>query len=219
MDFIELKKRLAELDTACICDINRNLRVMDPGIRPINQGLKMIGIAHTVHCKGDFLSVLNALNEADEEEVLVVDGEGDKIALAGELFALEAKRKNLAGIVVDGGCRDIKGIKKTDLPVYARYITPVAGTASKIFQTQVKINCGGVTVSAGDIVFGDDDGVLVLSMEEIKEILAGAENIQRIENQVLKKMEEGKSLIDLLNFHDHYARVSKKQKSDLIFIV
>lgn len=219
MDFMELKKRLGELDAACICDVNKNLRVMDPGIRPINLGMKMIGIAHTVHCKGDFLSVLKALHEADEEEVLVIDAEGDKIALAGELFALEAKRKNIVGIVVDGGCRDIKGIRKTNVPVYARYITPVAGTASKIFQTQVKINCGGVTVNPGDIIFGDDDGVVVLSMEEIKEILSTAENIQRIEDKVLKKMEEGKSLIDLLNFQDHYAKVSKKQKSDLIFII
>jgi 4-hydroxy-4-methyl-2-oxoglutarate aldolase len=219
MDFIELKKRLAELDAACICDVNKNLRVMDPGIRPINQGLKMIGIAHTVHCKGDFLSVLKALHEADEEEILVVDAEGDKIALAGELFAFEAQRKNLAGIVVDGGCRDIKGIKKTSLPVYARYITPLAGTASKIFQTQVKIDCGGVAVEPGDVIFGDDDGVVVMNVEEIKKILATAENIQRIENKVLKKMEEGKSLVDLLNFHDHYAKISKKQKSDLIFII
>jgi 4-hydroxy-4-methyl-2-oxoglutarate aldolase len=219
MDFIELKKRLAELDAACICDINKNLRVMDPGIRPINQGLKMIGIAHTVHCKGDFLSVLKALHEADEEEVLVVDAEGDKIALAGELFAMEAKRKNLAGIIVDGGCRDIKGIIRTNLPVYARYITPVAGTASKIFQTQVKIDCGGVSVEPGDIIFGDDDGIVVMNVEEIKQIMAAAGNIQRIEAKVLKKMEEGKGLIDLLNFHDHYAKISKKEKSDLIFVI
>jgi 4-hydroxy-4-methyl-2-oxoglutarate aldolase len=219
MDFLELKKRLAELDAACICDVNKKLRVMDPGIRPINPGFKMIGIAHTVRCKGDFLSVLKALHEADEEEVLVVDAEGDKIALAGELFALEARRKNLAGIVVDGGCRDIKGIRKINIPVYARFVTPLAGTASKIFQTQVKIECGGVAVEPGDVIFGDDDGVVVMNVEEIKKILATAENIQRIEDKVLMKMEEGKSLIDLLNFHDHYAKISKKQKSDLIFII
>ncbi len=219
MDFTELKKRLAKLDTACICDVNKNLRVMDPGIRPLSQNIKMIGIAHTVHCKGDFLSVIRALHDSDEEEVLVVDAEGDKIALAGELFGLEARRKNLAGIVVDGGCRDVRGLRKVGLPLFARYITPVAGTASKIFRTQVRINCGGVAVAPGDIIFGDDDGVVVLNMEEIKDILATAENIQRIEDKVVKRMEEGKSLIDLMNFQDHYARVKKKQKSSLIFTI
>lgn len=219
MDFTEFKKRLAKLDAASICDVNKNLRVMDPGIRPINQGMKMIGIAHTVHCKGDFLSVIKALYDSDEEEVLVVDAEGDKIALAGELFALEAKRKNLAGIVVDGGCRDIEGIRKFNLPVYARYVTPLAGTASKIFQTQVKINCGGVIIEPGDIIFGDDNGIVVLSAEEIENILSGAEHIQRIEDKVLGEMKEGKSLIDMLNFRDHYEKVKNKQKSDLIFII
>jgi hypothetical protein len=63
MDFKKLKERLANLDTACIFDVNAKLRVMDPEIRPINQGLKMIGIARIVHCKGDFLSVLKALKE------------------------------------------------------------------------------------------------------------------------------------------------------------
>ncbi len=219
MDFMELKKRLTELDAACICDVNKKLRVMDPGIRPINQGMKMIGIAHTVHCRADFLSVLKALHESDEEEVLVVDAEGETVALAGELFVREAKRKNLAGIVVDGGCRDVRGIRNANFPVYARCLSPLAGTASKIFQTQVKVNCGGVAVEPGDVIFGDDDGIVVMNVEEIREILATAENIQRIEDRVLKEMEKGKSLVDLLNFHDHYAKISKKQKSDLIFII
>lgn len=219
MDFKKLKERLARLDTACICDVSEKLRIMDPEIRPVYQGAKMVGVARTVHCKADFLSVLKALHDADEDEVLVIDAEGDKIALAGELFALEAQRKKLAGIVVDGGCRDVKGIRKINFPLFARYITPVAGTASKIFRTQIKINCGGVSVTPGDIVFGDDDGVVVMSPEEVTEILETAENIQRIEDKVLEKMEESKSLIDLLNFYDHYAKIDKKQESKLIFTV
>lgn len=219
MNFKKLKERLAKLDTACICDVNEKMRVMDPEIRPINQGIKMIGIARTVHCKTDFLSVIKALHDANEDEVLVIDADGDKIALAGELFALEAQRKKLAGIVIDGGCRDTKGIRDINFPVYVRYITPIAGTTSKIFRTQIKINCGGTSVSPGDIIFGDDDGIVVMSEEEITEILDVAENIQRIEEKVLMKMEDGKSLIDMLNFYDHYAKIDKKQESKLIFTV
>lgn len=219
MNFKKLKERLAKLDTACICDVNEKMRVMDPEIRPINQGIKMIGIARTVHCKIDFLSVIKALHDANEDEVLVIDADGDKIALAGELFAHEAQMKKLAGIVIDGGCRDSKGIRGINFPVYVRYITPIAGTASKIFRTQIKINCGGASVSPGDIIFGDDDGIVVMSEEEITEILDVAENIQRIEEKVLMKMEDGKSLIDMLNFYDHYAKIDKKQESKLIFTV
>ncbi|NIM57395.1 MAG: RraA family protein [Candidatus Aminicenantes bacterium] len=219
MDFKKLKERLAILDTACIYDVNEKLRVMDPEIRPVSQGIKMIGIARTVHCKGDFLSVIKALHDATEDEVLVIDAEGDRIAFVGELFALEAKRKKLAGIIVDGACRDIKGIRNINFPVYFRYVTPIAGTSSNIFPTQEKVNCGGVSVLPGDIVVGDDDGIIVMSEEEATEILDTAQNIQMIENKVIEKMEAGKSLTEMLNFFDHYAKIDKKQESQLIFTI
>ena len=219
MDFKKLKDRLTQLDTASICDVSDRVRIMDPGIRPVNKGLKMVGIARTVQVKVDFLTVLKALHDAEEDEVLVIDAEGDKTALAGELFALEAQRKKLAGIVVDGGCRDVAGIRKIRFPLFAKYIIPVAGTASKIFSTQVEINCGGVSVSPGDIVYGDDDGIVVIHPEDVTEILETAENIQRIEDRVLEKMEEGTSLTDLLNFYDHFAKIDKGEDSKLIFTV
>lgn len=219
MDFKTLKSRLSELDTACICDVSRDLRIMDPGIRPINLGLKMIGPARTVKCKGDFLTVIKALHDAMEDEVLIIDAEGDKMALVGEMFALEAQTKKMGGIVCDGGCRDVEGMKKVNFPIYARHITPLAGTSSKIFKTQVQVNCGGVPVSPGDIVFGDDDGILVTTEEEIGAILDTAENIQRIEDKVLKNMEGKKSLVEMLNFFDHYEKISKKEKSQLIFTI
>ena len=162
MDFKDLKKRLARLDTACICDAAKTFRVMDPGISPVFEGIKMIGRARTVHCRSDFLSVIKALQEAEEDEVLVIDAEGDKIAFAGEMFATEAKRKKLAGFVIDGGCRDVPQIRKIRFPVYARYQTPLAGGASHIFRTQVPVKCGGITVSPGDILFGEE-GILVIS--------------------------------------------------------
>lgn len=219
MDFKELKERLNKLDAACIFDSNKNLRVMDPGIHPINQGIRMIGIAHTVHCKGDFLTVMKALYDAKQDEVLVIDGKGDRIALAGELFAAEAQRKNLAGIVIDGGCRDVKQIRNTNFPVFARYITPKPGTSSKIFDTQIKINCCGVSVSPGDILFGDDDGIIVMSEKESTEILEIAESIQQTEDEVKKRMKDGASLIDLMNFSEHYEKISENQESKLIFTV
>lgn len=207
------------LDTACLCDASKTFRVMDPDIQPVIQGIKMIGIARTVHCRGDFLTVLKALQEAQENEVLVVDAEGDKVAMAGEMFATEAKRKKLAGIVIDGGCRDIKQIRKIQFPVYARYFTPLAVGASNIFKTQTKIRCGGVPVAPGDILFGDDDGIVVMTENEVKEILDKAEKVQETEEKVLKKMQGKTSLFLLTNFSDHYERISKGQESKLVFTI
>jgi regulator of RNase E activity RraA len=219
MDFKKIKKRLTRLDTACICDATKTFRVMDPGIRPLFEGIKMIGLARTVHCRSDFLSVIKALQEAQEDEVLVIDAEGDKIAFAGEMFATEAQRKKLAGIVIDGGCRDVRRIRKIQFPMYARYQTPMAGGASHIFKTQVPVNCGGIPVSPGDIIFGDDDGIVVMKETEIDTILNVAESIQQIEEKVMKKMEAKTSLFHLMNFPDHYERISKGKDSKLEFIL
>jgi 4-hydroxy-4-methyl-2-oxoglutarate aldolase len=217
MDFKTLKNRLTRLDTACICDASKTFRVMDPGINPVFEGIKMIGTARTVHCRSDFLSVIKALQEAQEDEVLVIDAERDKIAFAGEMFATEAQRKNLAGMVIDGGCRDVRQIREIRFPVYARYQTPMAGGASKIFKTQITVQCGGVSVSPGDILFGDDDGIVVMNEKEVELVLDAAEAIQKTEQRVLEKMAAKTSLFSLMNFSDHYDRTSKGQKSRLEF--
>lgn len=219
MDFKALKQVLSKLDAACICDANKKLRVMSPEICPVSQGLKMVGIAHTVQCASDFLMVIKALQDAKEDEVLVLAAGGKKLAVAGELFATEAKRKGLAGIVIDGGCRDTKQIRKIQFPVYSKYITPLAGTLNKISQTQIQVVCGGVTVSPEDIIFGDDDGIVVMSKKESQEILNTAQSIQEKEEKILEMMAEDKSLLEMLNFSEHYEKISKGKESKLIFTV
>lgn len=217
MDFQGWKTRFEGLDTACLCDVNKGLRVMDSGIRSLNSGKKLIGRARTVRCREDFLTVIKALDDAQMDEVLVIESENSRVALAGELFAMEAFRKGLGGIIIDGGFRDTQQIQKIPLPVYARFITPLAGTAFQIFQTQTEIQCGGVPVTPGDIIFGDDDGIVVMAEEEMKDLVEAALAVQKTEEKIFARMKQGQSLLEMLNFSEHYEKISRNQPSQLTF--
>jgi len=223
MDVAQLERRLAGLDTPCLCDAEKalriNLRVVDPAIRPINPGLQMLGRAHTVSCHEDFLTVIKGLKEASAGDVLIIDSRGSRKALTGGLFPTEAQRKGLAGIVIDGFCRDTGTIRKMNVSYYARGVSCFAGTTERIFATQVPIDCGGVVVNPGDLVFGDDDGLVVGSDAQFAQLIPVAEQIKASEQRILDRMANGESLLGMLNFDEHCANLEAGRPSKLKFLV
>jgi len=217
MDFATLRRRLLELDTACLCDTDKYLSVLDAAIRPVSPGLKLVGRARTVVCEDDFLTVIKALHDALPDEVLVVDTRGSRRAVAGELFSKEAQRKGLAGLVVDGAVRDIAKIRAFGIPVYSRFVFPASGTTRRIFATQVPVQCGGVTVNPGDVLFGDDDGIVVGTEEHLAALVDAADAILDLEARTVARMERGESLLAMLNFDEHYRAIEAGRESKLRF--
>ena len=162
---------------------------------------------------------MTALAEAEPGDVLVIATNGGTRAVFGELFATEARRRGLAGIVADGFCRDLRGLRQIGLPVYARGTTPRSGTSVSRAARGATVVCGGVEVSAGDIVFGDDDGLLTAPADRIAAALETAEVIARSERAILAAQARGESVHDLTNHDEHVAALDRGESSALGFSV
>ena len=213
----ELKQALLELDCASFADADKSMRVMDSGLRAINGGVKLVGVARTVRCHEDFLAVIRALDAAQPGEVLVVDTQGSSRAVVGELFSMEAERRGLAGIIVDGPVRDVSTLRTLVLPVYARGLCPMSGTIRELGALQVPVVCGGVAVNPGDIVMGDDDGLLVASAAELRALIPAAREVEARELKVRALMAGGRSLTSMLSLTEHVEALQRGVASKLAF--
>lgn len=153
------------------CSMNTEIRLMSP-----RTGKTMAGVALTVKTRpSDNLMIQEALNLAQEGDVLVVDNGGDRAcALMGEIMFSYAKLKKLAGIVVDGPIRDLDCLEELGLPIYAAGSIPGGPTKTGPGEVNVPVTCGGIGVCPGDIILGDSDGVIVIPRQEAPALLEKA---------------------------------------------
>lgn len=212
----ELLARLARVDTTSLIDASPALRVLPNQIRPVRPGSRLAGRAVTVDAQGDLVPVLLGLASAGPGDVLVVAGDHDR-AIAGELFATEALRRGLAGLVVHGLCRDSRTLRAMDLPVFSTGVSPRACPARKLSEVGVTLVLGEVEVHAGDLVLADDDGVVVGSPTEVAAAIEGAEAVQTREEALRAAIERGESLFDHLNVDAHVAALRHGDDSRLVF--
>ena len=212
MPGVDLISRLLAIEVSALCDADKSMPVLDPAIRAMVPDVRFAGPALTVVAADDHLPVFSALETASAGEVLVI--KGDRLAVLGELFATEAARRGLAGVVIDGYCRDVAGLRRVGLPVFARGTIPASGSTVSRAALRAPVRVGGLDAQPGDIVFGDDDGVVIASEATITAALELAEAIGRAERAILGS---GASLHEQTNWAEHVAALDRGEASSLEF--
>lgn len=179
-----------------VANISDNMNRMfagGPGLRPFHRGGRLAGVALTVRTRpGDNLMVHKALDMAEPGDVVVVDAGGELThAIIGEIMLRYAQSRDVAGFVIDGAVRDVAAIAEAGVPVYARGATHRGPYKDGPGEINVAVSVGGMVVAPGDIVVGDEDGVLAIPGAGAEEILALATAQQKREADVLKTIADG----------------------------
>jgi len=213
----EVVERLAAVGTTSLVDAGGDLRVLPLDLRPVGPRTRLVGRAVTADAGADLMSVIAGLQACGPGDVLVVAAGGDERAVAGELFATEALRRGVAGLVVDGRVRDVGVLAELDLPVFARGAAPHAYPARRVPRIQVPVTLGSVEVRPGDLVLGDVDGLVTGSEEAFLAVIEDAERIEAREQRLRTAVSGGRSLFDALNVEEHVAALRAGQESWLSF--
>ncbi|WP_322003879.1 RraA family protein [Paraburkholderia tropica] len=186
---------LRELPVSTLSDsMHRNTGTS--GLRPYHRPgkLTMAGTAVTVRSRGgDNLAYLRALDFCRPGDVLVVDAGGDlNNAVVGGILSFYAASAGLAGLVVDGAIRDVAEIGERDFPLYARGVTHRGPYKDGPGEINVPVCVDGMVVHPGDIVVGDQDGLLAIPQADAESVIEKARAVVKAEAETMRAMREGR---------------------------
>lgn len=186
--------RLANFPTPDISDVMNRLYTMDPGIKNVVNQETLFAPACTVKVfPGDNLMVHGALDIARPGDVIVVDAGGSFLnGVLGDLISAKAKHRGIAAFVIDGLMRDIDGVKKVGLPVFARGVTPIGPLHRGPGEINFPVCCGGIVVRPGDVICGDANGVVVVPQEFLEELLARLDKQKKAMREYEQNVKRGK---------------------------
>ncbi|MBL7047849.1 MAG: 4-carboxy-4-hydroxy-2-oxoadipate aldolase/oxaloacetate decarboxylase [Candidatus Marinimicrobia bacterium] len=181
-----LVEAFRNLAAATVYEAAGRIGSVSPRIKPIAEGMKIVGTAITVQCKPkDNLMLHKALQIAQPGDIIVADTDGYYDAgYWGDLMACSAVARKLGGLAIDGCIRDSEEIIKMGFPVFSRG-TCMRGTIKSALGTvNHPIIFGEVVVHPGDLILGDDDGIVVIPRQDMERVLQAT--IQRVKNEVEK---------------------------------
>ena len=191
----------AQFQPAILADVAGRRGAMHGRIKALRPRMKLAGPAFTVEVRpGDNLMIHAAIAMARPGDVLVIDGKGDQgSALMGTIMMTTCQKLGIAGVVMDGACRDSLEIDEMDYPVFCVGTNPNGPTKNIAGRIGHPVSVGDVTVRPGDFVIADADGVVVVEREKIEALLPAAARKVGDEAARIAAIKEGDTAAKWLN--------------------
>jgi 4-hydroxy-4-methyl-2-oxoglutarate aldolase len=217
----ELLARLSKLDTCAVSDgLDRlGLKGATYGVRPMWACPRITGRAMTMKIKPAGLEKPKQhlgtapIDAAKAGAVIVIDSGGrSDVSAWGGLLSLGAKFKGLAGVVIDGACRDVDESRDVGFPVYARGAVPMTARGRVVQDSfNIEIEFSGVQVRPGDFVIADGSGVVFIPQEKEAEVIKEAETVAQTEARMAEGIRKGLSIVEVLEKLGYESMLEKKQ--------
>lgn len=212
MSSIDLQQ-VRKLSAAVLSDVMDSLglrqRAMRPFMRPLNEQQVLVGRARTGLYMPAY-SVREGENpyeveialvddlQPDDVVVLACDGPSERMAPWGELLSTAAMARGAAGCVTDGMVRDVRQMREMGFPVFHGGIGPLDTKGrARMVERDIRVECAGVGIDSGDIVFGDVDGLVVIPRAQEEAVLAKAAEKVTGENHTRDALRSGESLLSV----------------------
>jgi len=180
-----LLKSFDGMPTGFVTDAYNGKGCLDFEIKPLMPAMAFHGPAITAYCGPmDNLAAMAILDFAKKGDVIVIATSGDDTAATiGDLWAFWAKKIGVAAIVCDGLVRDVAGLLKVGIPIFARGIKPNSAFKHGPGEVNMDVTCGGVAIGPGDIIVGDRDGVVAVPLAQAEQVAAQLEMVKKKESE------------------------------------
>ncbi|MBC7269648.1 MAG: 4-carboxy-4-hydroxy-2-oxoadipate aldolase/oxaloacetate decarboxylase [Streptomyces sp.] len=206
---------LAAFGVATVSEAMGRTGLLGPGIRPVQQGVRVAGTAVTVlSWPGDNLMIHAAVEQCGEGDVLVVTTTSPSTdGMFGELFATALKRRGVRGLVINAGIRDTQELREMGFPAWSRAVSAQGTVKATGGSVNVPVAVDGQVVRPGDVILADDDGVVVVPRERARETAERSEAREAKEARARAAFLDGQLGLDRYGLRDTLKRLGVEYRT------